>query len=104
MQGHSRTLSNDSKLMQQLCLICCSSPPDAILQNCGHGGYCYECARQQLSETRKCPTCRQVRAGAHLAPRRSASCSTPRPLLPPAPGFTFLFAARSAGQRLRPDA
>jgi len=51
---------NDIVEESNVCGICFDSPPEAALLECGHAGYCMECAqRMQASAGAKCPTCRQ---------------------------------------------
>jgi hypothetical protein len=38
--------------------ICLENKRDAVLQPCGHGGFCYDCAKTLLSTQSKCPLCR----------------------------------------------
>jgi hypothetical protein len=40
------------------CSICMESPRSAVLQPCGHGGFCYECGKIMASRRTKCPLCR----------------------------------------------
>lgn len=48
------------QLNSQECVICFTSAPDSIFQPCGHGGYCYDCAKTLLTSSSLCPICRQV--------------------------------------------
>jgi hypothetical protein len=51
-----------------LCYVCCERNRDSVLQPCGHGGLCYECAvelaqtpplgRHEQDALPKCPLCR----------------------------------------------
>ena len=59
------------------CLVCCEKIPNAVLMECGHGGYklvnityfsyihknigiCYECGVELLKKLGECPLCRKV--------------------------------------------
>jgi len=42
-----------------LCYICVSKVPNAIVMDCGHGGMCYECAIESWRKGNKCVMCRQ---------------------------------------------
>jgi len=42
-----------------LCYICVSKAPNAIVMDCGHGGMCYECAIESWRKGNKCVMCRQ---------------------------------------------
>lgn len=41
-----------------LCYVCCERKPNAILENCGHGGICYECAVSVMNKRNRCMQCR----------------------------------------------
>jgi len=41
-----------------LCYVCCEKKPNAILENCGHGGICYECAVSVMNKRNQCMQCR----------------------------------------------
>lgn len=43
----------------QTCTICFSGPRDAVLLECGHGGFCCTCALTALRKRPDCPICRQ---------------------------------------------
>jgi len=43
-----------------LCYVCCERKPNAILENCGHGGICYECAISLMNRRNKCMQCRNT--------------------------------------------
>ena len=43
-----------------LCYVCCERKPNAILENCGHGGICYECAISLMNKRNKCMQCRNT--------------------------------------------
>ena len=42
------------------CTICCSAVQDAVLQPCGHGGFCFGCAKRLFAPPQRgnCPLCR----------------------------------------------
>lgn len=49
---------------EQLCFICYSDPPEAVLLECGHAGMCIGCATHLYDNPRRmrqplCPICRQ---------------------------------------------
>jgi hypothetical protein len=43
---------------EEVCSICMASPRSAVLQPCGHGGFCYDCGKIMASRRTKCPLCR----------------------------------------------
>ena len=58
---------NDPKVQEEvigqeevhLCVFCCSEEPNAINQDCGHGGVCYTCAVGGLTSSTQCHYCRE---------------------------------------------
>lgn len=42
----------------QTCEICCEKPPNCVIFNCMHGGFCKECAVETLKKSPNCPFCR----------------------------------------------
>lgn len=46
---------------EQLCFICYTNRPDAVLLECGHAGLCTECASRMMDRQQaNCPICRRV--------------------------------------------
>ena len=43
---------------ERLCAICMVSTRDAMLQPCGHGGFCFACGKRLLATRTNCPLCR----------------------------------------------
>lgn len=43
-----------------VCALCCDKPSNAVLMNCGHGGICYECAKEIWKLKDECYLCRAV--------------------------------------------
>lgn len=43
---------------EKICSICMCEARDAVLQPCGHGGFCYDCGKKLASKRSKCPLCR----------------------------------------------
>jgi len=41
-----------------LCYICFAQPPNAVIQECGHGGICSDCAIQTIKTKGQCMECR----------------------------------------------
>ncbi len=46
-------------LSSKECMLCLTASCDAVLQDCGHGGVCYDCAVNLFKTQRKCMLCRQ---------------------------------------------
>lgn len=47
---------NDAEI--ERCLYCMTNQPDALFQNCGHGGLCYECSMNMIQDCQECHYCR----------------------------------------------
>ena len=43
---------------EDLCYICYTNPPNAVIQECGHGGICADCAIQTIKTKGQCMECR----------------------------------------------
>jgi len=48
------------------CLICEDSIADTIIQDCGHGGICFECLMRYIEENNTCYYCRTVYIASNL--------------------------------------
>lgn len=55
-----------TKDCDNLCYICCLSPSNVILKNCGHGGVCYNCVVSHIMLKNKCMECRKDVTGTFL--------------------------------------
>ena len=44
-----------------MCMICMEKIPDTIFHKCGHGGFCFECAKIIVETKALCHYCRAVR-------------------------------------------
>ena len=49
-----------SNIAENVCIMCCSNGPDAVLMPCSHGGICYECCLKISKVNPICPYCRKV--------------------------------------------
>lgn len=45
------------------CFVCCDRQADAVIMNCGHGGFCHVCATFVFRRTGECCICRSAAAG-----------------------------------------
>lgn len=58
----SSSLSEDptETLTEPECMLCVAALADVVLLPCGHGGFCQDCTRRQVSQksTAFCPLCR----------------------------------------------
>jgi len=52
--GQSVVLENEDNL----CYLCCERQSDAVLDGCGHGGICSDCALSTLAKKSECMECR----------------------------------------------
>lgn len=43
----------------ELCLVCSDKPIDVLIDPCGHGCLCEECAKEYLKRSSVCPMCKQ---------------------------------------------
>jgi len=48
------------KEADNMCMICTSAIPDSIYQPCGHGGFCFSCAKYIIERKSSCQYCRKV--------------------------------------------
>jgi len=42
-----------------MCIICCEKKQEAVMKDCGHGGFCYPCAYEAWHKNNTCPICRK---------------------------------------------
>ena len=49
----------ESEDAEILCFICCVNKPNSAFMECGHGGICFECAKETWSKKAGCMTCRK---------------------------------------------
>ena len=54
----SRKKSQEVNEESILCTLCCSSPLNGVIMECGHSGICFNCATKLLRHKKKCPLCR----------------------------------------------
>ena len=52
-------IEKKTKEKDDLCVVCFSSPINAILLTCGHMALCYKCAIKEFKRSKKCVICRQ---------------------------------------------
>ena len=45
--------------IEALCFICCVNKPNSVFMRCGHGGICFECAKETWNKKAACMTCRE---------------------------------------------
>jgi len=58
---HTKNLNQsvgDADGDEKQCIVCFSSPQNAVFMNCGHGGVCYECALESWERDNGCLLCR----------------------------------------------
>lgn len=48
----------DEPQEEELCNICFTDPPGAVLLDCGHGGICINCAIDSMKKNNHCLFCR----------------------------------------------
>ena len=53
---NNAVIDNDSDQQNSTCIICFDKEINTVITNCGHMGYCYECATNMNS----CPVCRVI--------------------------------------------
>jgi hypothetical protein len=53
--------NNVDQAEQPNCLICLDNIPDSIFHPCGHGGFCFECAKNIIDTNALCHYCRKVK-------------------------------------------
>jgi len=44
---------------EKICKICYTTDSNTIVNNCGHGGMCSDCARDIVKKMGTCPLCRK---------------------------------------------
>lgn len=63
--GSFKTLRNaalnieEAEEAEQLCFICYERTANSIFMNCGHGGVCFDCAKETWNKKSSCITCRE---------------------------------------------
>eukprot|EP01017_Pseudomicrothorax_dubius_P036309 TRINITY_DN518_c0_g1_i5.p1 TRINITY_DN518_c0_g1~~TRINITY_DN518_c0_g1_i5.p1 ORF type:complete len:631 (-),score=122.51 TRINITY_DN518_c0_g1_i5:99-1991(-) len=57
--AHNSARQSSADKSVSSCLICFDGVPDAVFLDCGHGGICYECAKELWLKTGECYLCRK---------------------------------------------
>ena len=54
----NQTIEQTEEVRESVCSICCERDSNAVLMDCRHGGFCYECAITTWKRKKSCPLCR----------------------------------------------
>ena len=50
--------SAESSFIEDFCTICCEKRSNSVFMECGHGGTCFDCAKNIVNSSRRCLMCR----------------------------------------------
>jgi len=53
-----RTMKESKEMNESMCYVCMEEVADAVVINCGHGGFCYRCAERYMLMKSQCMACR----------------------------------------------
>jgi len=53
-----QTISQKESDSENMCYVCLQEVADAVVINCGHGGFCYKCAEKYMLIKSECMACR----------------------------------------------
>lgn len=56
LKASMETLKTINSKAVELCEIC-AGEPNAVLMECGHGGFCSKCAQNAVRDNKTCPVC-----------------------------------------------